>query len=223
MSPAERVLKLASDHPDREQLIILAALSVLWLEPQNPEARLLLVRYRDRQFAMDALRETALQLFLIAGFQASLEAAFQIKDVFGVGLPSLEAELQEFDAKLWWERGLDLQAQVYQQNVDRLRANLEAVSTELATWPVLVGYGLVMSRPGLPPHWRELFEVVVLAVQGFPRQLHSHLRGAIFTGASREEVELILDIATILGPEAKTQSAWHMWRRIREIVCQNGR
>ena len=82
------VNRIISTHPDREQMILLAALSVLWLKPQDERARELIARYREKSFPLEALRETALQLYLVAGFQASLEAAFQIHEVCGEGLPS---------------------------------------------------------------------------------------------------------------------------------------
>lgn len=212
---ADGVLKLAAEHPDHELLILLAGLSVMWLKPQNPEAVKLLQRCQTGGYPPIALRETALQLFLLAGFQTSLEAMFQIRDVLGIELPSLHDELEQMDASTWLERGQKLQSKVYRDNIVKLRRNLAQASPELAAWTVLVGYGLVLSRPGLPPHWRELLEVVVLAVQGFPRQLHSHLRGALNLGATHEEVELILRVAGAFSAGERRRSAWHMWQMIK--------
>ncbi|HEY3296238.1 MAG TPA: carboxymuconolactone decarboxylase family protein [bacterium] len=208
-------MALAAEHPQHEPLILLSALSVLWLSPQDSQAVTLLQRYHARGFPREALRETALQLFLLAGFQASLEATFQIRDVLGDGLPAEEPELVRLDAPFWLERGKELQTSVYRENTSKLRENLTAASPELSVWTVLVGYGLVLSRPGLPSHWRELIEVALLVVQGFPRQLHSHLRGAVNLGATHAEVELMLSLASIFAPERQSASAWHMWRRIK--------
>jgi 4-carboxymuconolactone decarboxylase len=215
MTSAERILALADERPDSAPLIFLAALSVLWLHPQDPAARSLLERYRDRGYSIDALRETALQLFLLAGFQASLEAAFQIHEVYGEGLPAHESELLPLDTQSLFERGYYLQAEVYRDNVKKLRANLSRISPELESWTALIGYGLVLTRPGLPPHWRELLEVAVLAVQGFPRQLHSHLLGALNLGGNPEEIETVLRVSELLGPPGTVQSAWQMWQRLK--------
>ena len=214
MTFSERITELSGKNPEHEHLILLAALSVLWLKPQPPEARLLLARYRDRNFPLDALRETALQLFLIAGFQVSLEAAFQIHEVFGRGLEEHDTELADMDAQKWLARGYTLQSHVYRTNVEKLRANLSAISPELEKWTVLVGYGLVLSRDGIPVHFRELIEVAVLAVQGFTRQLHSHLRGALNLNASPLEVELALLIAEAYAGEEAVRPAWRMWHLI---------
>ncbi|MBK6767136.1 MAG: carboxymuconolactone decarboxylase family protein [bacterium] len=201
-------------HADDEQLLLLSALSVLWLKPQNPLARELVGRYRERGYSIEALRETALQLFLLAGFQTSLEAAFMIHDVYGNGLPAHVDELVDLPPMRTFERGWDLQARVYRQNVDKLRVNLEGISPELSRWTVWIGYGLVMSRPGLPEKWRELLEVAVLAVMGFPRQLHSHFKGALNLGATANEVELVLEVSQLVTTEETLRPAWQMWRRI---------
>jgi 4-carboxymuconolactone decarboxylase len=215
MNSAERIIALAEEHPSQHSLIYLAALSILWLKPQDRDARQLLAAYREQNLSLDALRETALQLFLLAGFQASLEAAFQIREEYGAGLPPLETELAPPDPRALLDRGYRLQAEVYGENTAKLRANLSGISPELEAWTVLVGYGLVLSRPGLPPHWRELLEVAVLAVQGFTRQLHSHLRGALNLGGNSAEIETVLQVAEILGPAEPIRSAWQIWRLVR--------
>jgi 4-carboxymuconolactone decarboxylase len=210
-----KILHLVAAHPEQEMLILLAGLSLSWLQPQSPIASSLLKRYREREYSRAALREAALQLFLLAGFQASLEAAFQIYEVFGAGLPAEDGELSRLNVEEWLQRGYALQAQVYRDNVEKLRGNLKAISPELETWTVLVGYGMVMTRPGMSPHWRELLEIGVLAAQGFPRQLHSHFRGALNLGASPQEIELILTVADFFTSEERSRSAWQMWRRIQ--------
>jgi 4-carboxymuconolactone decarboxylase len=50
------------------------------------------------------------------------------------------------------------------------------------------GYGRVLGRPGLDLAVRELCIVALLCRQDAPRQLYSHLRGALNTGASVDDV-----------------------------------
>src|SRR2546428_13590909 len=51
---------------------------------------------------------------------------------------------------------------------------------------------------------RELCTVAAIAVLGTAQQLHSHLRGALNTGATREEIEAVLAlIEPDLDPEHK--------------------
>jgi len=206
--------KFLDEHAEQEQLLLLCALSVLWLKPQDPLARELVVLYRERNFSIEALREAALQLFLLAGFQSSLEAAFMIHGVYGNGLPAHADELIDLPPMATFERGWALQAEVYRGNVEKLRTNLEGISPELSRWTVWIGYGLVMSRPGIPGQWRELLEVSVLSVMGFPRQLFSHLKGALNLGATATEVELSLRVAELVTSPVLLRPAWQMWRRI---------
>ncbi|MBI5060466.1 carboxymuconolactone decarboxylase family protein [candidate division KSB1 bacterium] len=215
MRSADRAISSAQRHPDYETLIYLTALSVMWLTPQNPEAKRLLEHYRDRQLDQAALREAALQLLLLAGFQTSLEAFFQIHEVFNATLTGDPRELEESFSQVWLHRGYDLQAKVYAGSVEKLRTNLLAISPELEAWTVMVGYGLVMSRPGLPPHWRELLEIAALAVQGFPRQLHSHIRGALNLGATHDEVELVLHTVEGWLDEPHRAEIWRLWKSIK--------
>ncbi len=212
---ADKVLQFCAQHKEHETLVLLAALSIFWREPQHPEAEKLLLHYRDNGLDKTALRETALQLFLLAGFQASLEAFFQIREIFGETLTGDPRELEEIACRSFHGRGLVLQERVYAAATPKLRENLNTLSPELERWTVSIGYGMVMSRPGLPPHWRELLEVAVLAIQGFPRQLHSHLRGALNLGATREDVETILMLCDNFMGESLRNSAWKMWRHLR--------
>lgn len=218
----ESVISLCEKHPEHRQLLLLSAISVSWLEPQNPAAAELIRHYRKSDYSFSALRESALQMFLLAGFQTSLEAAFQIEEIYKHNLTDDDGTPSELNAAQWYARGQELQAAVYRGNVEKLRANLERVSPQLALWTVLVGYGLVMSRPGLPPHYRELLEVGVLSVQGFSRQLYSHLRGALNLGSTPEVVDLVLEIVRGAASAPKHDTALRLWRTIRHLYCHNG-
>src|SRR5436190_1604402 len=55
-------------------------------------------------------------------------------------------------------------------------------------------YGKVIGRPGLDLKRRELCTVATTAVLGTAEQLHSHLRGALNTGAEAEEIEAVLGL-----------------------------
>jgi len=206
---------LLENNPEEAELILLGSLSVCWLQPQNPDAAELLRRYERLNLSMDALREAALQLFLVAGFQVSLEAFFQMEEVLQTKLTSTREPIQDKSATRWHERGLQLQNKVYASNTTKLRQNLERHSPELADWTVLVGYGLVLSRAGLEAGLRELLEVAVLTANGFPRQLHSHFRGALNLGTSPERIDLLLDAIEPFVAEDKILSARQLWKQIR--------
>ena len=208
--------ELLTKYPEEEELILLGALSVCWLQPQNPAAAELLKAWQQRQLSMEPLREAALQLFLVAGFQVSLEAFFQIEEICQSIPSSACEEVENQSAIRWYERGLSLQQKVYARNTVKLRKNLTHLSPELSQWTVLIGYGLVLSRPGLNAGLRELLEVAVLAAQGFPRQLHSHFRGALNLGVPPQRVELLLDAIAPFVTEDKMLSARQLWCQIKE-------
>jgi 4-carboxymuconolactone decarboxylase len=215
-NPIRRIEELLAKHPDDAELILLGGISVCWLRPGHPHAADLLRECQRRELSMDALREAALQMFLVAGFQVSLEAFFQIEEVCQSTPESACEEIETESASRWHERGLALQRLVYARNTDKLRRNLLRLSPELSQWTVLVGYGLVLSRPGLEAGLRELLEVAVFTAQGFPRQLHSHFRGALNLGVIAERVDLLLDAIEPFVAEDKMLSARQLWCQIQD-------
>ncbi len=218
LKPIDGIL---AQRPEDAELILLGALSVCWLQPQNPHAAVLLQEWQRRRLPLVALREAALQLFLVAGFQVSLEAFFQIEATLGVHLESQPEAITDGAAAHWLERGSALQEKVYRRNTEKLRSSLATLSPELAEWTVLVGYGLVLSRPGLEPGIRELLEVAILTAQGFPRQLHSHFRGALNLGMSAEKVDLLLDVVEALVPKNRILPARQLWNEIKHKSLPN--
>jgi 4-carboxymuconolactone decarboxylase len=65
---------------------------------------------------------------------------------------------------------------------------------DLADWILADGYGRVLSRPGLPIRERELIVVAVLSALKLPKQLDSHVRGALRVGATAREVSAVQSI-----------------------------
>ena len=63
---------------------------------------------------------------------------------------------------------------------------------------------LVLTRDGLPARTRELLACAGLLALDQPRQLLAHLRGARRTGATREELEELLEL---LAPDAPAGAA----------------
>jgi len=70
--------------------------------------------------------------------------------------------------------------------------NLRALHPALEDLVLVDAYGKVIGRPGLDLKRRELCTIATTAVLGTADQLHSHLRGALNTGAASEEVEAVL-------------------------------
>jgi len=135
------------------------------------------------------VEEALLQSCLFLGFPASLDALERWRRASGQGTPPPADE----DPQIWRPRGLNVCRRVYGEQVERLRRNIAALHPDIAEWMVDDGYGKVLGRRGLDLRDRELLIAAQLAVQDAPRQLHSHLRGALRNGATEDQVEAMLD------------------------------
>jgi 4-carboxymuconolactone decarboxylase len=83
---------------------------------------------------------------------------------------------------------------------------------------VVEGYGKVLGRPGLDLATRELCIIALLVVLNAPRQLYSHLRGALNAGAHPSEVEAALDLACASADEESAGQARGVWERVKGRV-----
>ena len=104
----------------------------------------------------------------------------------------------------WFERGRKLYAEVYDSNAARLKARVESFAPEIFRWMIMDGYGKVLARPQLPSSVRELAIVACLTVENYPKQLHSHIRGALNIGAERTLVETVVEDLGLAAPGYNT-------------------
>lgn len=77
------------------------------------------------------------------------------------------------------------------------------------------GYGKVLGRPGLSLLARELCIVALLTVLDVPRQLYSHLRGALNVGGTEEAVDAALEVGLQYAEPAARQRARETWVAVR--------
>ncbi len=80
---------------------------------------------------------------------------------------------------------------------------------------VMEGYGKVLGRPELALELRELCIASLLVVRRLPRQLYSHLRGALNAGASVGDVEAAVEIGCTFLDERYSERAWEVWSEVR--------
>ena len=73
-------------------------------------------------------------------------------------------------------------------------ARMAGFHPDLAAWILEDGYGKVLSRPILSIRERELIVVAVLSALRLPKQLESHVRGAVRVGATARDVAAMLKI-----------------------------
>ena len=119
------------------------------------------------------------------------------------------------DWQAWADRGAAVCRDVYGRAYHKLLVSLRALHPALEDLVLVDAYGKVIGRPGLDLRRRELATVAAIAVLGTAQQLHSHLRGALNTGASVEQVEAVLElVGSRLDPELRRR-AWEQWEDVR--------
>ncbi|MDZ4258430.1 MAG: carboxymuconolactone decarboxylase family protein [Gemmatimonadales bacterium] len=154
--------------------------------------------------------ELLLQSMLMVGWPRTLVAAGLWRQA--VGAPATEAEsgLDYAEHADWTARGEETCRLIYGDNYAKLRRNVSGIHPALDVWMITEGYGRTLSRPGLDLVRRELCVIAQTAVLDTPRQLHSHLRGALNAGASPALVEAVL---TVVNPFL----AYDHWKAVKEL------
>lgn len=151
-----------------------------------------------------AVEEIILQSYLFAGFPRALNAARAWRAVSGRAAPQSDHSRKASSLDAWRRQGEKTCAVVYGESYDKLRQNIRDLHPALDEWMIVDGYGKVLSRPGVDLKTRELCVVAACAVSGQQRQLHSHLRGALNAGATRDEVAAVLDaIADLISEDER--------------------
>jgi 4-carboxymuconolactone decarboxylase len=158
-----------------------------------------------------AVEEVILQSHLFVGFPDALNALGTWREVSGLPAPAGLGE----DAAMWEPRGEAVCEAVYGANYRKLRENVRALHPDFEGWMVAGGYGRVIGRPGLALRTRELCIAALLAVWNVPRQLHSHLRGALNAGAAREEVDEAVEVACGYLSDDAAARVRVLWGEIR--------
>ena len=162
------------------------------------------------------LEELMLMAVLFVGFPRALVVAKALRVI----LPEPGDLGDSADYARWAEwkkRGEATCRSIYGSNYDALRRNVTALHPALDAWIEIDGYGRTLSRPGLDLRRRELCVIAMLVPQDVPRQLNSHLRGALNAGASPQEVDETLNVieAAHGTPAARMAAARTMWSGLR--------
>jgi 4-carboxymuconolactone decarboxylase len=159
----------------------------------------------------EEVEEALVQSHLFVGFPAALGALARWREVSRRPPPEARAD----DPGTRAERGAAVCRRVYGDQYEPLRRNISGLHPDLDRWMVEDGYGKVLARPGLSLQDRELCVAAMLAVQGARAQLHSHLRGALRTGASPEAVQAALEAVAFLMDGETESMTWHTWEGVR--------
>jgi len=151
----------------------------------------------------DLVDEVILQSYLFAGFPRTLNAARMWRAISGHTAPTSDDSASSAHVADWESRGEQTCAIVYGDSYEMLRRNVRELHPALDAWMITDGYGKVLSRPALDLKRRELCIVAACAAAGQQRQLHSHLHGALNSGALADEVRAALDALADIVPPAE--------------------
>ena len=170
---------------------------------------------QERGIDMSKVYETLLQTYLFAGFPAALESITTLAEMDnGRDRPYLREHA--YDAEAFRTRGMDACKVIYTDVFDKMMTRLGGSSPDLAAWMIIEGYGKVLSRTEVDLCTRELVNVAVLTVMGRERQLYSHLRGAMNTGARVSDIHDAVESAIGLAPDHVLQRSLRVWDEFRE-------
>lgn len=170
-------------------------------------------QYMDRAATVATpteIEEVLLQSYLFVGYPTLLQALEVWRN-----RQEAFAATNGSDPSEWPARGEEVFRQVYGEQHERLRDNVRALHAEVAEWMLNEGYGKVLSRPGLDLMTRELCIVALLVGQDAPKQLYSHMRGALNVGASQDDIEITLLMASRSAPREYVEQARATWERVR--------
>jgi 4-carboxymuconolactone decarboxylase len=162
-----------------------------------------------------AVDELMLQSVLTVGWPRALVAAGIWRTAMGEPASHAADDLDYEQHREWTRRGEATCRIIYGDHYDQLRNNVRALHPALEAWMVTEGYGRTLSRPGLALALRELCTVAQTAVLRTPRQLHSHLLGAMRSGASAAQIEATLQLVRPLLSDDGWREANLIWQRVR--------
>ncbi len=204
------------------RLRILAALSASLASRDPADLRRTLLAARGL-LTGEEVEEVILQSYLFLGYPVALNAfglwrrlsADETPGETGPGAGDAPRGREPGAWEGWRVRGEAVCRAVYGGQYEDLRENIRALHPDMERWMVVEGYGKVLGRPGLGLAVRELCISALLAVLRTPRQLYSHLRGALNTGATPEQVEAALAQAFLRLDEEGRLEANEVWSRVR--------
>src|SRR5213592_1838524 len=214
-----RNVKVSVEKPTGLDPQTLALVRIAAATATGDEARL-----RDRMIAARAVHvppqwvdELLLQSFLNVGYPLALVAFGVWRSVAGpVGGGEKGGPIAHPGGGRWTKRGVEACGEVYGRTYHKLMLNLRALHPAIEPLVVVDAYGKILGRPGLDSKRRELCTLAAIAMENAPRQLHAHLRGALNTGSTRDEVDEVIAIVETDLTTERALKLWEMWADVRE-------
>lgn len=195
---------------DRVRYLVRLAAAIAGSNEQT--VRAVMAGKRDKGWSA-GIEEVILQSYLFAGLPRALNAAREWRTVSGErpAEPSTHGYVAMEEMRRQGEKTCAI---VYGSSYERLRENIRGLHPELDEWMIVEGYGKVLSRPGLDLKTRELCIVAACAATAQKRQLHSHVRGALNSGATAGEISSTLDAISDLIERESERDARDLLARV---------
>src|SRR3989442_129606 len=212
-----RNVKVSVEKPKELDPQTLALVRIAAATATGDEARL-----RERMIAARAIdvpplwvEELLLQSFLNVGYPLALVAFGVWRSVAGPPRDTGES-IAHPEWERWTTRGVEACGEVYGRTFHKLMLNLRALHPAIEPLVVVDAYGKILGRAGLDSKRRELCTLAAIAMQNGPRQLHAHLRGALNTGSTRDEVDEVIAVVEDDLTKQQALKLWEMWADVRE-------
>ena len=182
----------------------------------EPELRERVGPLRASQVPVEWVEELLLQSLLFVGYPRTLVALGAWRKFSGVPAPREDNDARYDHVEDWTTRGEATCQVIYGDNYDKLRDSVRALHPALDQWMITEGYGRTLGRSGLDLLRRELCIIAQTAILETPKQLHSHLRGALHAGASFAQIEAVLSVVNPLLSFDQWKKVKELWRTVRE-------
>jgi 4-carboxymuconolactone decarboxylase len=123
------------------------------------------------------------------------------------------------DERERYEAGMRMRRSVLgDEHVDRAEAAKGALDEDFQDLITRYAWGEIWTRPGLPPRTRSLLTIGLMVALNRGDELRMHLRAAVKTGITAEEIrEVLLHCAIYCGVPA-ANSAFHA---VKEVLAES--
>jgi 4-carboxymuconolactone decarboxylase len=174
------------------------------------------VKANELGAGVESIYEIMLQSYLFLGFPRMLTAAESFRSLY----PNYDIKVDSpapKDFEKWKASGTEICRRVYGANYGKLKDKVISFTPEIFEWMILEGYGKVLSRQALDIKTRELAVVSCLLIENRPKQLHSHMRGALNVGVNEKLLRTVIsDLENI--DEAGYETAFKLLESINVDV-----
>ena len=211
--------------PNQATLLMLAKIAAAGASGQFDTTEQLFRQGKEAGLSELQMYETVLNLLPYIGYPRTLSTmmSFQkvypnyIRDRSGGKDPQPTEPWQDYAAKVWVERGTEIQQQLGfgGPGAEEFTKQLIQLSPELTEWVRYDDFGRVFGRAGLSLIEREAIVIGVLIAQGAP-QIASHHRAMVRVGGSEAVIDALVEAVAGVVEEKAVAAARQYIAQVRK-------